>query len=66
MSKDKVDISNLYENIETQSRALETPGIKSDKYYAMLFPLIEFCLPEKLLRVWQRSSTALCAEIVRL
>lgn len=64
MSKGKIDISNLYDNIETQLRSLETLGIKSDKYSAMLFPLIESCLPEELLRVWQRSSTALCAEIV--
>ena len=47
------DISTLYDRIETQLRALETLGITSDKYSAMLFPLIESCLPENLLRIWQ-------------
>ncbi|XP_050512920.1 uncharacterized protein LOC126888607 [Diabrotica virgifera virgifera] len=40
--------------LETQLRALETLGIKLDKYAAMLFPLVESCLPADLLRIWQR------------
>nr|CAI5866089.1 unnamed protein product [Callosobruchus analis] len=51
-----VDISLLYDRLETQLRALETLGITSDKYAAILFPLIESCLPNELLRVWQRST----------
>ncbi|KAJ8948594.1 hypothetical protein NQ318_007598 [Aromia moschata] len=53
-SKNKMDLSTLYDKIETQLRALETLGITSDKCAAMLFPLIESCLPEDLIRVWQR------------
>ncbi|KAJ8951485.1 hypothetical protein NQ318_000180, partial [Aromia moschata] len=53
-SKNKMDLSMLYDKIETQLRALETLGITSDKCAAMLFPLIESCLPEDLIRVWQR------------
>ncbi|XP_018577341.1 uncharacterized protein LOC108915711 [Anoplophora glabripennis] len=55
-SSQKSDISKLYDEIETQLRALETVGITSDKYAAMLFPLIESCLTQDLLRIWQRSS----------
>jgi len=42
--------------IETQLRALETLGVATDKYAAMLFPLVESCLSEELLRAWQRYS----------
>ncbi|KAJ8977402.1 hypothetical protein NQ317_003183 [Molorchus minor] len=54
MSKNKMDLFTLYDRIETQLRALETLGVTSEKCSAMLFPLIESCLPEDLLRVWQR------------
>lgn len=53
-SGNKKDLSLLYDNIETQLRSLETLGITSDKYAAMLFPLVESSLPSDLLRVWQR------------
>jgi hypothetical protein len=42
--------------IETQLRALETLGVGTDKYAAMLFPLVECCLSEEVLRAWQRRS----------
>ncbi|KAJ8909824.1 hypothetical protein NQ315_003702 [Exocentrus adspersus] len=51
----KLDIASLYDQIETQLRALETLGITTDKCSAMLFPLIESCLPRDLLKEWQRS-----------
>ncbi|XP_050309972.1 uncharacterized protein LOC126745954 [Anthonomus grandis grandis] len=54
MSSEKIELSLLYDKIETQLRALETLGITADKYAAMLFPLIESCFPPDLLRVWQR------------
>lgn len=56
VSKESLDIATLYDKIETQLRALETLGISSDKCSAMLFPLIESCLPQELLRAWQRSA----------
>lgn len=56
ISDQHFDVSILYDRIETQLRALETLGITSANYSAMLFPLIESCLPENLLRIWQRSS----------
>jgi hypothetical protein len=54
--EDKVTLSSLYYRIETQLRALETLGVATEKYAAMLFPLVETCLSEEVLRAWQRSS----------
>lgn len=56
-SSDRIELSLLYDKIETQLRALETLGITSDKYAAMLFPLIESCFPPDLLRIWQRAPS---------
>ena len=55
----QVTLSSLYDRTETQLRALETLGVVTDKYAAMLFPLVQSCLSE-VLRAWQRySSTSL-------
>ncbi|XP_050516071.1 uncharacterized protein LOC114341344 [Diabrotica virgifera virgifera] len=56
MATQKLELSLLYDSIETQLRALDTLGITSDKYAAILYPLIESCLPQDILRIWQRSS----------
>ncbi|XP_054279009.1 uncharacterized protein LOC128997397 [Macrosteles quadrilineatus] len=53
----KVEVSCIYDKLETQLRALETLGVTTDKCSAMLYPLIESCLPEELLRAWQRHSS---------
>lgn len=47
-------ISSLYDKLETQLRALESLGVGSDKYAAMLYPLVESALPEEILKTWQR------------
>ena len=52
-----VTLSSLYDKTETQLRALETLGVATDKYAAMLFPLVESCLSEEVLRAWQRHSS---------
>jgi len=54
--EDKVTLSSLYDRIETQLRALEMLGVATDKYVAMLFPLVESCLSEEVLRAWQWSG----------
>ena len=54
--EDGVVLSSLYDRIETQLRASETLGVATDKYAAMLFPLVESCLSEEVLRAWQRHS----------
>ncbi|CAG7659344.1 unnamed protein product [Allacma fusca] len=48
-------ISNLYDKLETQFRALETLGVTSDKFAAMLYPLVKSCLPEEIIRAWERN-----------
>ncbi|GFX54991.1 uncharacterized protein TNCV_4356471 [Trichonephila clavipes] len=40
--------------IEAQLRALESLGVTKEKYAAMLFPLVESCLPSEILRAWER------------
>jgi hypothetical protein len=35
-------------------RALVSIGMTTDKYATMLFPMVESCIPEELLRVWLR------------
>ncbi|GFU13962.1 DUF1758 domain-containing protein [Trichonephila clavipes] len=37
-----------------QLRALESLGVTKEKYAAMLFPLVESCLPAEILRAWER------------
>ncbi|XP_076247890.1 uncharacterized protein LOC143187553 [Calliopsis andreniformis] len=54
----EVQLSSLYDKIESHLRALESLGVTIDKCAAMLFPLVESSLPEELLRAWQRSSAA--------
>ncbi|GBO23647.1 hypothetical protein AVEN_18373-1 [Araneus ventricosus] len=46
----------LYDNLEQQIRALETLGVTTDKSAALLYLLVESCMPEDFLRAWQRSS----------
>ncbi|KAJ8976987.1 hypothetical protein NQ317_013988 [Molorchus minor] len=67
LSDKKIELLTLYDKLETQLRALKTLGVTTDKCVyccycysaAMLFPLVESCLPEDLLRVWQRSHRSL-------
>lgn len=54
-SSNSMNVCSLYDGLETQICALETLGITTSGYSAVLFPLIESCLPQDLLRVWQRS-----------
>ncbi|CAG7820622.1 unnamed protein product, partial [Allacma fusca] len=48
-------VSALYDKLETQLRALDTLGVTRDKFAAMLYPLVESCLPEDVLRAWERN-----------
>lgn len=49
-------ISTLYDKLETQLRGLESLGVTSDKYAAMLYPLVESALPDEILKIWQRNQ----------
>ncbi|GFV21821.1 integrase catalytic domain-containing protein [Trichonephila clavipes] len=44
----KVNLSSLYDKIE--AHALESLGVTKEKYAAILFPLVESCLPAEILR----------------
>lgn len=50
----KVPLEKLYDELETQLRALESLGVTTDKYAAMLYPLVESALSEDVLRTWER------------
>ncbi|XP_050500674.1 uncharacterized protein LOC126880664 [Diabrotica virgifera virgifera] len=56
VSSSSCNVSALYDMIESQLRSLETLGITADKYAAILYPLIESCLPEDMITLWHRSS----------
>lgn len=57
-SKASISLSLLYDNLETQLRALESLGVTSDKYAAMLYPLAESSLPEDTLKAWERHRVS--------
>lgn len=52
--KQKTPLTTLYDKLETQLRALESLGVTTDKYAAMLYPLVESALSEDILIVWER------------
>ena len=52
----KMKLSKLYDKLEAQLRALESLGVTADRNAAILYPLVESCLSEDILRVWQRSE----------
>ncbi|CAG7730421.1 unnamed protein product [Allacma fusca] len=54
--KDQPSILTLYDKLETQLRALETLGVTSDTFAAMLYLLVESCLPKEMLRTWERIT----------
>lgn len=54
-TKNRVNTAQLYDKLESHLRALESIGMTRDKYACMLFPLVESCVPEDILRAWIRS-----------
>lgn len=56
-SRSKINLIQLYDKLESHLRSLESIGMTSDKYAAMLFPLVESCIPEDILRVWLRNPS---------
>lgn len=52
--KANTEITDLYDRLESYLRALETLGRTKDKFADFLTPMVESCLPNKLLRLWQR------------
>lgn len=52
--KQRLSLATLYDQLETQLRALESLGVTSDKYSAMLYPLVESAISEDVLVTWER------------
>lgn len=55
-TRENVQLSNLYDELETNLRSLESLGVKSEHSALFLYPLIESSLPEEIVKVWQRSA----------
>lgn len=49
-----VSLTQFYDKLECQLRALESLGVTTEKCACILLPLVESCLTEDLLRTWQR------------
>ena len=54
-SREPMPLSNIYDELESHLRALESLGVTSDQSAAFLYPLVESSLPEEIIKVWQRS-----------
>uniref|UniRef100_A0A0K8SHJ7 Uncharacterized protein n=1 Tax=Lygus hesperus TaxID=30085 RepID=A0A0K8SHJ7_LYGHE len=54
--EEKLPLRTLYDRLETQIRALETLGMRSDKFSYLLTPLVESALPDLVLKDWERHS----------
>lgn len=52
--KQRLELSQLYDELATQLQALESLGVTADKYAAMLYPLVESSLSEDVLLAWER------------
>lgn len=58
-------LSEMYDKLECRLRALEVLGVTKGKCAAVICPLLESCMTEEYLKVWQRScssETTLTAE----
>ncbi|GFS60920.1 integrase catalytic domain-containing protein [Trichonephila clavipes] len=49
-------ICALYDYLKQQIRALETLGVTTDKYACLLYPLVESCMQQDLLKVFQQET----------
>ncbi|BES99544.1 Hypothetical protein NTJ_12361 [Nesidiocoris tenuis] len=56
LNKGQVPLTSIYDQLETHIRSLESLGVTTDKSAGLLYPLVESCISDDLLRVWQRAS----------
>lgn len=52
------NLAGLYDRLESSLRALGTLGCTKDKFADFLAPLVESCLPDNLLRIWERQRSS--------
>ncbi|BES89560.1 Retrotransposon protein [Nesidiocoris tenuis] len=57
-------VSQLYDQLEAQLRALDSLGVTKEKYAAMIFPLVESSVPENVFKVWERHRISKNASIM--
>lgn len=55
-TKEKVELSKLFDSLESHLRALESLGVTGEQTSEFLFPMVESILPEDILIAWQRSQ----------
>ncbi|GIX92528.1 transposable element Tc1 transposase [Caerostris extrusa] len=53
-SKMNIKLSDLYDKLGSYLRPLETLGVTTSNYAAMLYPVVESCLPIEILKAWDR------------
>ncbi|GFR32698.1 transposable element Tc1 transposase [Trichonephila clavata] len=53
-SKSYIKLTDLYNKLGSYLRALETLGVTTSNYAAMLYPVVETCLPVEILKAWDR------------
>ncbi|UYV80946.1 hypothetical protein LAZ67_19002239 [Cordylochernes scorpioides] len=56
--KQNISLESLYDQVESHIRSLDSLGVNVQRNSSFLYPLVEFSLPEELIRVWQRSDMA--------
>ena len=61
-AKNRDSITTMYEELESNLRALESLGITTDHSAAFLYPMVESSLPEDIMLVWQRSPLSAYGE----
>jgi hypothetical protein len=54
-TKGSVNTAQLYDKLQSYVKALESMGMTTDQYAVMLYPVVESCTPEEVLRVWLRN-----------
>ncbi|XP_031349539.1 uncharacterized protein LOC116175519 [Photinus pyralis] len=52
----KPKLSDLYDKLGSHLRALNSLGVMKKDYATLLYPLVESCLPEEVLRAWKQFS----------
>ncbi|KAI5755762.1 hypothetical protein M8J77_019477 [Diaphorina citri] len=55
--KDKLSIVSLYDKLQSHLRNLESLGVTSQNYAPILLPLVSSCVPEHMLRLWERTAS---------
>lgn len=53
-----LSLSAMYDELESNLRALETLGVTQEQSAAFLYPLVESSLPVEIIQVWQRSAVS--------